>query len=194
MRPPKEGGKTCIHKGLNRKHSCNVQSATRPPKEEGGLNRKHSCNVQSAKRPPREEAKHAYTKENIPAMSNLRHALLKKEAKHAYTKALIENIPAMSNLRRPPREGGKTCIHKGLNRKHSCNVQSATRPPREGGKTCIRKGLNRKHSCNVQSVTTLASEKEAKHAYTKALIENIPAMSNERVLLEKEANMHTQRP
>ncbi|CAG2213669.1 unnamed protein product [Mytilus edulis] len=111
---------------------------------------------------------------------------------------------------------GKTCIHKGLNRKHSCNVQSVMRPPKEeakhaytkaltkafrkhscnvqsatplhkginmDGKTCIHKGLNRKHSCNVQSVNAPSMEREAKHAYTKALTENIPAMPNQRCAL-----------
>ncbi|CAG2213659.1 unnamed protein product [Mytilus edulis] len=137
-RPPPEGRlyrKTCIHKGLNRKHSCNVQSATRPPKE---------------------------------------------EAKHAYAKALTENIPAMSNLRCPPKEGGKTCIHKGLNRKHSCNVQSATRPLRHEKKEA-KHAYTKALTENIPAMSNLRRallKREAKHAYTKALIENIPAMSN----------------
>ncbi|CAG2213668.1 unnamed protein product [Mytilus edulis] len=133
----KEGGKTCIHKGLNRKTENipamqNIlQSAMRPPKEGGktcihkGLN---SCNVQ----------------ENIPAKMHTQ-----RPRKH-------------SSVTRPPKEGGKTCIHKGLNRKHSCNVQSATRPPKEEAKHAYTKALTE----NIPAMSNLL-EKEAKHALLK---------------------------
>ncbi|CAG2250559.1 unnamed protein product [Mytilus edulis] len=143
------------------------------------------------------KAEHAYTKaltEIIPAMSNLRRALLKREAKHAYTKALIENIPAMSNLRRPPREGGKTCIRKGLNRKHSCNVQSVMRPPREREreeKHDIHKGILTENIPGKSNQLRALEGKEEKHDIHKGILtENIPGKSNQLRALEGKEEKH----